>query len=704
MIKYRKDTDNIVTLTFDMDQSTVNLMNHSLGNVLLPVLEQLKKEKSESVLAGVIITSAKNSFMAGGDLQYLYDAVDHEVIFQYAQTLQQTLREFELLGVPLVSAINGSALGSGYEFALATHYRIMLNRPDAVIGLPEVNYGLMPGSGGISRMLWRLGLQKATDILLQGKRNTPAQALELKMIDALEEDTEIMMQRARKWIYSHPDVRQEWDRPGGRIAGGTLKTWRNAHFVTRITAEVIAQTHNNDPARKAILASLVEGTAVDFETSNRIAARYFTWLIRNTKSKNMTRAFWFDTNMVRQGRFSPVPVGSHRFRKIGIAGAGRIGSGIARLAAVQGLGVVLKDVTATVAEKARRMAADEIRMMEKAGELNADRAEKAVEAMVATDQSAMFADCDVVIESVFEHAEAKINAARDAEAHMDKHSLLAANTSSITISSMAAHIRHPSRFVGLHFLPPLRTGSIVEVIQGEKTDPAAMGTAFDLVRKLGCLPIFVRDAPGFFVLRVWCQYVLEAILMITEGQMASSVERAGLQAGMQQKPLLYADDLGFEVILNISTRHSDHQPALQAIKTLMDDYGRKGMSAGGGFYEPNADSPRMWKDLAQVFPVGDSVHIQRDVIDRLLYIQVIETLECIDKEIVFSLPEANLGTLIGGGFSPYHGGAVQFVNSTGIEAFRKRAAQLEEFYGCRFRLPANMDALELKLRAYQQQF
>ncbi len=353
MIHYSKDIDQIVTLTLDMEDRPVNVINHEIGKSFLPVLEHLKAEKAQGGVKGVILTSGKKTFMAGGDLDYLYEAKSAEEVYQFSQTLKQFFRDMESPGVPVVAAINGTALGSGFEMAMACHHRIVINDQKIRLGHPEVSLGLMPGSGSVIRMMWLLGVKNTFQILTRGKSYTPKKALEVGIIDDLAKNTQEMMEKARAYILSIEEGRRPWDREDGKIPGGTADHPTVAREISMISASLSNGYKDNFPAPKAILNTLVEGSKVDFDTACRIESRYFTNLLLSKESKNMVKAFWYDLNAIKAGANRPKGFGKFRPKRVGIVGAGRMGSGITFNCIMKGIEVVLKDVSKGIADRGK---------------------------------------------------------------------------------------------------------------------------------------------------------------------------------------------------------------------------------------------------------------------------------------------------------------------------------------------------------------
>lgn len=692
LIKYHKTPNMVVTLTLDMKGRPTNIINHEIVSAFVPVLEVLKSESEKGQLVGVIVTSGKPTFLTGGDLDYLYDETNPHKIFEFAERLNQFFRQLEKIGVPVVAALNGTALGSGFELALACHYRVALNNPASRFGSPEVTLGMMPGGGAVIRLMWMLGIEKALPILTEGKRYTVLQAFHLGLIDEVAETEEQMLEQAERWILSHPNMRQPWD-DKGKIPGGTPSSSpKTAQYLGAATAVMIKRTRGHYPAVKAILQTMADGAMVDFDTALRLESRAFASLFSNQVLRNMVMAFWYNLNEIHEGKSRPKGYGLFRPREVGVIGAGMMGSGIAYACCRAGIKVVLKDVSRTVAEIGKsyseRLLAAEVQL----GKLSPEQAKQLLGNILVTDDSGDFKDCDFVIEAVFENRELKNKVTKDAEAILHKEAFIATNTSTLPISSLAVAMKDQSRYIGLHFFSPVEKMNLVEIIVGENTSDETLARAIDFVNHIRKTPIVVKDSRGFFTSRVFSTYVLEGVAMIGEGVPPAMVENAGLLSGMPVGPLALCDEVSLSLILDIDSQaksdlggaHVPHK-GIEVLKKMVDELGRKGKSKKAGFYEyPEGGKKAIWEGLSEHFPEKSEGQDFELLKDRLMYVQCVETMKCLNEGVVKSVADANIGSIYGWGFAPFTGGALQFVQSVGQVKFQERRGQLREMFGDRF--------------------
>lgn len=695
MVRYSKDTDNIVTLSLNMKGRTTNVINHEIGQAFLPVLEHLKLEKARGGLRGVILTSDKKTFLSGGDLEYLFNAGNAEEIFSFTEALKKFLRDLESPGVPVVAAINGSALGTGFEVALACHHRIVVSDPKIRLGHPEINLGLMPGGGGVIRLMWLLGIEKAYTILTSGHRYSPQEALRVGIIDDLAKNRKEMLEMAKAWLLENKEGRRPWDRESDSIPGGTAKKASVAVMIRNLAAQLAKQTHHNYPAPQAILNTLFEGSKVDFDTACQIEGRYYTSLVLSKASKNMIKTFWFDYNAIKSGENRPKGFGKFRPRKVGVIGAGMMGSGIAFACLRQGLQVVLKDVSHLIAERGREYVRKKLDGLLKIGFIEEQEKQEMLSRIKTTESSKEFEDCDLVIEAVFENKAVKQKVTREAEEFLDEYSLFASNTVSIPITQLATASVRPENYVGLHFFHPADEIPLVEIVKGEFTSDETIARAFDFVNAIHKIPIIVKDDWGFYAARVQNTYILEGITMLQEGFPPALIDNLGQKAGMPKGPLSLADDLGLELVLKYENQASVHygnqyiqHPAVAVLHKMLNELERPGRQKRAGFYTYGEGKNRhLWPELTTHFPPAERAHDHEEIKERLLFAQVIEAVWCMQEKVIQSVPAANLGSVYGWGFPAFRGGVIQFVNDYGQEAFMAKCKQYKASFGPRFKVP-----------------
>ena len=693
MFHYSKDQDNIVTITMDMQGRSANVINAEFGNLIVDTLNKLEAEKDN--IDGVVLTSAKSTFFAGADIDNLYKQTDAKEIFDMCEGLKAQFRRLEKLGKPVVAALNGAALGGGLELALVCHYRVALNNPKAQFGLPEVGLGLLPGGGGIIRLTRMIGLQPALPLLTEGKRLKVKDALSNGLINEIAESPEDMIAKAKAWIKANPKAINPWDDKGFKFPGGDAKNPKVASMIPIVPAMTKKKTHGNYPAVQAIINTAVEGSVVDFDTACRIESRYFTSLATGQVSKNMITAFWYNLNAINAGNSRPKGFEKYTTKKVGVLGAGMMGAGIAYVSAYAGMEVVLKDVSIESAEKGKAYSEGILKKLISKGKVSKEKAEEILSRIKATDKPE-FDGCDLIIEAVFEDRNLKAKVTQEAEATMLTEGTFASNTSTLPITGLATASTRPKQFIGLHFFSPVDKMPLVEIICGKETDDATLAKAFDYVLQIKKTPIVVNDSRGFYTSRVFSTYVMEGIALLAEGEHPRSIENAGLKAGMPVGPLALTDEVSLKLMDHIRQqtekdliaegKEIPKQPGLPVISKMLE-LNRPGKAAGAGFYEyPKDGKKHLWEGLRQQFPLKEQLS-EHEMVERLLFVQAIDTVRCVEENVLRSVADANIGSIFGWGFSPFNGGTLQFINGYGLDKFVKRAAEYEAKYGERFAVP-----------------
>lgn len=698
-IRYEKGPDNIVVLTIDMPGQSANTMNAVYREAMGATVDRLEAEKDS--IAGVIVTSAKKTFFAGGDLNELIKVTqaDANGFYQMILKIKGQLRRLESLGKPVVAAINGAALGGGWEICLACHHRIALDESHVQLGLPEVTLGLLPGGGGVVRMVRLLGIEKALPYLAEGKKVRPDQALKAGLIHDIAKDRDELLAKARAFIAANPTAVQPWDVKGYKIPGGTPSTPAVAQMLAIAPSVLRDKTKGCFPAPEKIMCAAVEGAQVDFDTAQLIEARYFTELTTGQVAKNMIGTFWFQLNEINAGSSRPKGPARHETKKVGVLGAGMMGAGIAYVSAAAGIEVVLKDVSIEAAEKGKAYSAGLLDKKVARGHLSAEKRDAFLARIKPTVDDADFDGCDLIIEAVFENRELKGKVTAAAEAAALPDAVIASNTSTLPITGLATAVAKPEKFIGLHFFSPVDKMPLVEIIRGEKTSDETLARGFDYVLQIRKTPIVVNDSRGFFTSRVFGTFTNEGIAMLGEGVSAAMIENETRKAGMPVGPLAISDEVSMSLMTHIRNQTAadlkaegkamPQHPAFAVIDLMVNEFKRPGKAAGGGFYEyPAGGKKHLWPELKARFEKADRQIPQEDVRDRILFIQAIETVRCVEEGVLLSTADANIGSIFGIGFAAWTGGALQFINQYGLDDFVARARYLAEQYGERFEPPA----------------
>ena len=707
MFGWEIDEAGIVTLTMDDPTQHVNTMNAIFRDSLLATVARLETEKDK--ITGVVITSGKKTFFAGGDLHDLTKArpEDAPALEAMVNDMKDGLRRLETLGRPVVAAINGSALGGGLEIALACHRRFALDIKGCEIGLPEVTLGLLPGGGGVVRTVRMFGIQTALmNHLLQGQRRKPKEALAAGVVDELVYSPEELMAKSKTWALTNLDAAQPWDRPGYKIPGGTPTTPAFAKNLPAFPANLRKQLKGQPmPAPHHIMAAAVEGAQVDFATASRIETQYFVNLAVGQTSKNLIHVF-FDHQYISRGGDRPKEYPKYTAKKVVVLGAGMMGAGIAYVCARGGMEVVLEDVSLASAEKGKAYSKGILDKAVTRGKMTGEQRDEILERITPTENMLDAKGADLMIEAVFEDPKLKKSVYAEVVPLLTEDALLGSNTSSLPISGLAEGVDRPKDFIGLHFFSPVDKMQLLEIVVGKETSDEALAKAIDVALQIRKLPIVVNDSRGFFTSRVIATVVAEAASLVGEGVPANSVEQAALQSGYPVGPLALTDEVSLTLGLRIRKEAESAaaaegvsfqaHPGYAVIETMVTEHGRGGRAAGAGFYEyAEGKKLGLWSGLKDSFG-GDNLDIPfEDVKERMLFIEVIESIKCLDEGVLRSVPDANLGSIFGIGFPAWTGGVLQFVDGyeDGPAGFVARARELAEKYGDRFTPPESVVAM-----------
>ena len=689
----------VATITFDEPDSPVNTMCRQWQDDLSEVTAQVLKDKDS--LGGVILASAKRSFFAGADLNAVMrlTPADAGQVYAEIERVKKSFRTLETLGKPVVSCLNGSALGGGWEVALLGHHRVAVDDARVQFGLPEVTLGLLPGAGGVTKMTRHLGLIAAQPYLMEGKTFGPREALALGLVHELVTDAAALRGKALAWIAAHPSAQHPWDAKDYKIPGGTPSSSQLAAALSLAPALLKKKTRGLYPAPEAILACMVEGALVDLDTALRIESRHLARLMTGANAQAMINTFFFNLNAVKSGQSRPAGVPRFKPSKVGVLGAGMMGAGIAYAQASQGMATVLKDVSQDQADAGKACSEKICQTRVAAGRLSAADQTALLARITATSAVADLAGCDLIIEAVFEQRALKAQVTREAEPWLAPGGFFASNTSTLPISGLAAASVRPEKFIGLHFFSPVDKMKLVEIIRGQQTDDETVARAFDYVQALGKIPIVVNDARGFYTSRTFGSYVMEGAAMLDEGIPAAAIENAGLQAGMPVGPLAVLDETSLSLSVHVleQTRIDfiaegktyNATPGELLVERMAKELQRPGRAGGGGFYDypPEKGAKKnLWPELQTLFEKPETAWDINDLKDRLLYRQAIETARCLSEGVLGSVAEANIGSIFGIGFPAWTGGALQFIYGMGIDRFISRADELAVHCGPGFDL------------------
>jgi 3-hydroxyacyl-CoA dehydrogenase / enoyl-CoA hydratase / 3-hydroxybutyryl-CoA epimerase len=697
------DADGIALITWDMPGRSMNVIDLSVIEELSKIVEQVA---TDAAIKGAAITSGKDTFCAGADLTLvesltrMFDGMakkDGEeaaatLLFNESRKLSQLYRRIETCGKPFAAAINGTALGGGFELCLACHQRIAADSDKVRLGLPEVKIGLFPGAGGTQRICRMMPASDALQFLLKGDQLRLNRAKAMKLVDAVLPAGDVV-KAAKDWVKANPKAKAPWDMDGFRLPGGQvyskagMMTWPAANAIYR------RETYDNYPAARAILQAAYEGLLLPMDRALTVESRYLAKILRSPEAAAMIRSLFVSMQELNKGARRPAAVPQAQIRKVGILGAGFMGAGIASVSAQAGLDVVLIDRDQESADKGKAIIHKSLTDQVNKGRATAARRDAVLAKITATADYDALKGVDLIIEAVFEDRKVKADATTKAQAVMPDV-VFGSNTSTLPITSLAEIAKDPAKFVGIHFFSPVERMMLVEIILGKKTGDAALAMALDFVRAIRKTPIVVNDARGFYTSRVVGTYIREGHLMLAEGVPAALIENAGRMSGMPVGPLSLNDEVAIDLAWKIvkATEADLGAAAIDARqKTLLEEMVEKrqrlGRKNGKGFYDyPQTGPKKLWPGLADLQPTKldpDTIDLQ-EIKDRLLAMQALETARCFEEGVLTDVREADVGSILGFGFAPFSGGTLSYIDMMGVKNFVALCQRLSKKHGPRF--------------------
>jgi len=693
VIRCEVDAEGIALLTIDYPGKTMNVIDQAFIDSLQRGIDRVA---GDAAIRGAIVTSGKEAFVAGADLMAMEANLDNTaddalpVLFEKYGSLSRVYRRLETCGKPFVAAINGTAMGGGFELALACHHRVLADTPAAVVGLPEVQVGLLPGAGGTQRLPRLIGLQAAMPWLMEGKHAAPAKALEAGLVHELAAPAELIA-TARRWLLGNPKAVQPWDEKGFRFPGGNALDPRVAPAFVVGNTMVLANTHQNLPAPLAIQSCLYEGSLLPIDKGLRIETKYLLTVARGPVSRGMIRTLFVNKTKAEKGLHRPAGFEPFKCRKLGMIGAGMMGGGIALTAAQRDIEVVLIDRDQAAAERGKAYAEKALAKQVERGRMAADKRDAILARITPSTDYERLRDADMVVEAVFEDRAVKAEVTKRLDAVLPETCVLASNTSALPISLLAQASARPARFIGLHFFSPADKMPLVEVIRGRDSSDATLAQALDFVAQLKKTPIVVNDARGFFTSRFIGAFIDDAIGMVAEGVNPAMIDHCARQAGMPVGPLAITDELSIELSVHAGQAQKKEFPELykegRSVPVLERLYalGRLGKKNGQGFYDHDLAGEgwgkRLWPGLAELYPRRAVQPSPHDLKQRILYVQALEAANAMQEGVLLSPADGDIGSILGVGFPAYTGGPFCFIDGIGLPAFVAEADRLADLFG-----------------------
>ncbi|MCA6125992.1 enoyl-CoA hydratase/isomerase family protein [Bradyrhizobium sp. WSM 1704] len=724
--KFETDADGIALVTWDIPGRSMNvfdeLSNQELGEII-------RQTTGDAAIKGVVITSAKEAFCAGADLSML-EGMNHayarllkekgeeaanQMLFDQSRQMSLAFRAIETSGKPWVAAINGLALGGGFEVTLACHYRVAADNPKTRLGLPEIKVGLFPGAGGTQRVPRLVPPQDAMTLLLKGEAVKLDRAKALNLIHAIVPAADLI-KAAKDWIKGGGKAVAPWDEKGFKLPGGPVFSKMGMQMFPAGNAIYRRETFDNYPAARAIMSCVYEGLQLPIDAALRVESRYFTKVLRSKEAAAMIRSLFLSMQELNKGARRPAGVPPTKVKKLAVIGAGFMGASVGYVSALAGIDVVLVDRDQESADKGKGHAKSVIDGQVAKGRMKAEAGEAILARITPTADYNAISDCDLVIEAVFEDRKVKADTYAKAQPLLKSDAVFASNTSTLPINSLAEEFKDQGKFIGIHFFSPVEKMMLVEIILGKNTGDVALATALDYVRAIGKTPIVVNDSRGFFANRLVMRYIGEGNEMLLEGVPPAMIENTAKMAGMPVGPLSLQDEVALDLGLKITkATEADLGPNAvdQAQKKLMvemvEKQGRLGRKNGKGFYdypEKGKGQKSLWPGLASLQPKQldpDTLSVE-ELKQRFLVAQAVEAARTVEDHVIIDVREADVGSILGFGFAPFTGGALSYIDFMGTKNFVALCHTFEKKYGSRFTPPKLLEEMAAKGETFYGRF
>jgi len=697
------DGDGLALITWNSPGRSMNVIDAAVLEELAAIVEQVA---ADSAIKGVVIASGKDSFCAGADLTMLEnmsrayaellaaqgETAANEHVFEESRKTSLLYRRIETCGKPWVAAINGIAVGGGFELTLACHHRVAAE--NARVGLPEIKVGLFPGAGGTQRVARMLPPADALQFLLKGEQIAANRAKTMRLVDEVVPAGDLI-KAAKAWIATSGTAKAPWDIDNFKLPGGPVYSKAGLMVFTPANALYRRETYDNYPAARAILQVVYEGLQLPMDLALRVESRWFAKILRSPEAAAMIRSLFVSLQEINKGARRPAAVPAKKFKTVGVLGAGFMGAGIAYVSALAGLDVILIDRDPETAAKGKAHSEKLMTEQVNRGRATPETRDAVLARIKPTADFVALKGCELVIEAVFEDRKVKEEVIARAQNVLGEGAIFGSNTSTLPITSLAESFKDRARFIGIHFFSPVERMALVEIILGKDTGETALAAALDYVRAIRKTPIVVNDSRGFYTSRVVGTYLREGHLMLADGVPPAMIENVGRMAGMPVGPLALNDEVAVDLAWKILKATAADlgpkaiEPRQKALlEEMVEKRGRYGRKNGKGFYDyPQSGPKRLWPGLAELQPKK----LDPDTIDvaelkaRLLAIQALETARCIEEGVVTDMREADVGSIIGFGFAPFTGGTISYIDGMGTKAFVALCNKLAKDHGDRFK-------------------
>jgi len=692
---FKKTNDDIGILLFDLPGQKVNKFSTDVMQELEKQLTELAKEN----LKALIIASGKeNIFIAGADINEIKDITDAEKGYEVGRRGQQIFQQLADLPYPTIALIHGASMGGGTEMSLACTYRLASDADKTKIALPEVNLGILPGWGGTQRLPRLIGIQKALDVILTGRKLDAKRALRYGLVDkivAAEWRLDRALTFAREIVLGKGENYLKKRRQNSLQSFMLEKTpFGRAIMFSQAEKMVMKKSGGHYPAPLKALEVIKKTHGMRLEKGLEIEARALGELIVTPISKNLVKIFFWTEEIKKENGTKNKELKPREVSHSGILGAGTMGGGIAQLFAAKGIDVRVKDINYEAVSQAYKQADKVLKGLVKKRRISKDEHRRVLHRISGTTDYSGFKKAGLVVEAIVEDLEIKKKVLAELEKHVSEDTVIATNTSSLRVDDMAAALKNKGRFVGMHFFNPVHRMPLVEVVRGKQSDDEAIAAVFNLCQRTGKTPIVVNDGPGFLVNRLLVPYMVEAISMLQEGHSVQKLDGALRSFGMPMGPIELFDEVGIDVAHKVAKIlqkfMGDRMADSDLLEKLVSDK-RLGKKNEIGFYRYDDGKREYDKKIEEYISVNQKTKLtDQEIVRRMIYPMINEAARCLEEKIALRPRDVDIGMIFGTGFAPFRGGLLTYADSEGLGQVIDQLKVFEKSFGERFKPAAHL--------------
>jgi 3-hydroxyacyl-CoA dehydrogenase/enoyl-CoA hydratase/3-hydroxybutyryl-CoA epimerase len=685
-----KQDNGVAILSMDVPGESMNTLKAEFGDEISAMLDDI--EQDNSIKGVVVISGKRNSFVAGADISMLAACKTAEDATTIAAGGQAVFDRIENMKATFVAAIHGPALGGGLELALACHYRVCTDAPSTQVGLPEVQLGLLPGSGGTQRLPRLIGIQQAMKMMLTGSPARAKQAKKYGIVDEVVPES-VLRKVAEQFALKRKPEREA---PQKGLMNKVLETTgpgRNMMF-KKAREATFAKTKGNYPSPGYIIDVIETGINDGMKAGLKAEAEAFGKLVMTPESFQLRQIFFATTEMKKENGVEGIT--PTKMKKVGVLGGGLMGGGIAFVTSTKaGVPVRIKDVRAEGIANAMKYSYDILNKKVKKRFIRNSEMQKQLALLTGTLDYSGYKDIDIVVEAVFEDLDLKQKMVADIEENCKETTIFASNTSSIPITQIAEKAARPENVIGLHYFSPVDKMPLAEVIAHDKTSDDVISSTVEFAKKQGKTPVVVKDGAGFYVNRILAPYMNEAANLILDGEPIEHIDKSLVKFGFPVGPVKLLDEVGIDVgtkiIPFLVEAFGERFTAPSAFDKVLSD-GRKGKKNKKGFYDYEGKKPGKEVDesIYELLGLSPSSKLsEKEVAERCVLMMLNEAARCLDEGVIRNARDGDIGAIFGIGFPPFLGGPFRYMDTLGIKHVVARLNHYSTAVGDKF-APANV--------------